>query len=229
MFEKSHQYLGEFVYGGMDGCVTTFAVVAGAYGANLETSVVIILGLANLIADGFSMSVGSFLSEKSKKQQYEKQQKKEYWEVENLRDSEVKDIKDIFKAKGFKGELLEQVVKKITENNDHWVDMMMKHELEIIPEKRTSIAIGLATFVSFLLVGFIPLFIYILDFIHKLEINLFQISAILTFIVFIIIGFLKSYVTRTNWIRGIIETLLLGTTAAILAFLVGGLLEKWIN
>jgi len=172
MFKKSHRYLAEFVYGGMDGSITTFAVVAGAYGAHLESSVIIILGFANLIADGFSMSVGSYLAEKSKKQQYQKIEKKEYWEIENLRESEIQEIREIFKAKGFEGELLERVVEKITENNDHWVDIMMKHELEMIPESRSSIAIGAATFISFIVVGFIPLFIYILDYFHQIPVNL---------------------------------------------------------
>ncbi|HKK88587.1 MAG TPA: VIT1/CCC1 transporter family protein, partial [Saprospiraceae bacterium] len=65
-------YLGEFVYGGIDGCVTTFAVVAGAVGASLESSVIIILGFANLLADGFAMSVGAFLSAKSQKENFYK-------------------------------------------------------------------------------------------------------------------------------------------------------------
>ncbi|MEQ9022461.1 MAG: VIT1/CCC1 transporter family protein, partial [Pseudomonadales bacterium] len=77
-------YLGEFVYGGIDGSVTTFAVVAGSAGANLESSIVIILGFANLIADGFAMSVGSYLSTKSEKENYEKHKAIEYWEVDNL-------------------------------------------------------------------------------------------------------------------------------------------------
>lgn len=58
-------YLKEFVYGGIDGAVTTFAVVAGATGARFDTKVIVVLGFANLIADGFSMSVGSYLSTKS--------------------------------------------------------------------------------------------------------------------------------------------------------------------
>ncbi|EAR15979.1 VIT1/CCC1 transporter family protein [Robiginitalea biformata] len=62
-FLKKHEaYLSEFVYGGMDGCVTTFAVVAGSVGASLDSAVIIILGFANLIADGFAMSVGAYLS-----------------------------------------------------------------------------------------------------------------------------------------------------------------------
>jgi VIT1/CCC1 family predicted Fe2+/Mn2+ transporter len=229
MFKKCQQYIVELVYGGMDGSVTTFAVVAGATGAHLDSSVVIILGLANLVADGFSMSVGSYLSVKSQKQQYEKEKKNEYWEIENMRESEVQEIRDIFKAKGFDGELLERVVEKITENNDHWVDIMMKHELEMVPETRGSIAIGSATFVSFIIVGFIPLFIYVLDYIYELTVNLFLISSTLTFLAFIVIGLLKSYITKTNRLIGIVETLLLGTAAATLAYFVGVVLEKWIN
>lgn len=64
---KSHfeDYLREFVYGGIDGAITTFAVVAGATGAGFSATVVIVLGIANLIADGLSMGVGSYLSSKS--------------------------------------------------------------------------------------------------------------------------------------------------------------------
>lgn len=67
IYEKTEKYLGEFVYGGIDGCVTTFAVVAGSVGANLESSVIIILGFANLLADGFAMSIGAYLSAKTEK------------------------------------------------------------------------------------------------------------------------------------------------------------------
>lgn len=229
MLKKYQQYLSEFVYGGMDGSVTTFAVVAGATGAHLESSIVIILGMSNLIADGFAMSVGSYLSAKTKKEQYNSLKEREYWEIENLRSSEVDEITAIFAAKGFEGKLLEQVVEKITENNDHWVDIMMKHELELVPENRKSVAIGMATFISFVLVGFIPLFIYIIDYFQLVDLNLFLISSILTFTVFIAIGFMKSYVNKTNRIKSILETLLLGSAAAMLAFLVGGFLERVIS
>ena len=81
---KISSYLGEFVYGGIDGSVTTFAVVAGSVGASLDTAVILILGFANLIADGFSMSVGAYLATKTEHDNFEKHKKREYWEVENL-------------------------------------------------------------------------------------------------------------------------------------------------
>ncbi|HEX8546616.1 MAG TPA: VIT1/CCC1 transporter family protein, partial [Cytophagaceae bacterium] len=109
----NRDYITEFVYGGIDGAITTFAVVAGATGANLQLSVVIILGVANLIADGFSMSVGSFFSTKAEHDSYDKHKAIEYWEIENLREKEIQEIREIYQKKGFKGDLLEQVVAQI--------------------------------------------------------------------------------------------------------------------
>lgn len=229
MNNKHYKYLSEFVYGGMDGSITTFAVVAGAAGANLSSSIIIILGIANLIADGFAMSVGSFLSAKSQKQQYEKLMQREYWEIENQRKSEIEEIREIFTSKGFEGKLLEQIVDKITQNEDVWVDIMMKHELEMVPETRSSVSIGTATFTSFVLVGSIPLSIYVIDFIHPISYNLFLLSSIFTSIAFVVIGILKSHVTKTHRLRSITETLTLGGIAAMLAYFVGNLLQNIIQ
>lgn len=225
-FKKVQEFLGEFVYGGIDGSVTTFAVVAGSTGAHLESSVIIILGFANLIADGFAMSVGSYLSAKSEKQNYEKHKKIEYWEVDNIPERELEEVRDIYRAKGFEGELLEQVVAKITEDKDRWVDEMMRDELEMLPVTKSPFSTGAVTFISFLIAGFIPLFVYVWDYAQKLELDLFVVSCVLTSVAFIGIGFLKSYVTQTNRLRGILETLFLGAAAATLAYFVGSVLEK---
>ncbi|RUA33738.1 MAG: hypothetical protein DSY77_08710, partial [Bacteroidetes bacterium] len=98
---KHQNYLSEFVYGGIDGSITTFAVVAGAVGAGLDNAVIIILGFANLFADGFSMSIGAYMSAKSEKQNFEKQKAIEYWEVENMPETEEQEIRDIYIEKGF--------------------------------------------------------------------------------------------------------------------------------
>jgi len=226
VFKKVQDFLGEFVYGGIDGSVTTFAVVAGSTGAHLESSVIIILGFANLIADGFAMSVGSYLSAKSEKQNYEKHKKIEYWEVDNIPERETQEIRDMYIAKGFEGELLEQVVAKITEDKDRWVNEMMRDELEMLPANKSPFSMGAVTFISFIIAGFIPLLVYVWDYTQKLELDLFMGSCVLTSVAFIGIGFLKSYVTQTNRLRGILETLFLGAAAATLAYYVGSVLEK---
>jgi len=229
ILQKYQEYVGEFVYGGIDGCVTTFAVVAGAAGANLDASIAIILGMANLIADGFSMSVGSYLSNKSEQDNYAKHKKIEYWEVENIPETEKEEIREIYKEKGFEGKLLEDVVEVITANKDRWVDVMMKDELGMIPDSKPPLAMAIMTFVSFGIVGFIPLSVYLGNyFLGYPSENLFMASCILTSVAFALIGWLKAYVTHTNVFKAVIETLILGGLAAILAYFVGDIFEKMI-
>lgn len=229
-YSRFQEYLGEFVYGGIDGSITTFAVVAGAAGAGLDASVVIILGFANLIADGFSMSVGSYLSNKSELQNYEKHKKIEYWEVEHMPEREKGEIREIYAQKGFEGALLDQVVEVITANKDRWVDVMMKEELEMIPSAKSPFSMGAITFISFLLVGLVPLLVYIYDYFFAGQVNrMFLISSVLTGFAFVGIGLLKSFVTQTTWWKGILETLFLGASAAVLAYFVGNVLEQIIR
>ncbi len=228
-FQRIQDYLGEFVYGGIDGSITTFAVVAGSVGAGLDSAVIIILGFANLIADGFSMSVGAFLSAKSEHQNYEKHKKIEYWEIKNLREKEISEIREIYVAKGFEGNLLEQVVAKIIEDDDVWVDTMMKEELEMTLDDKSPFNIGLFTFISFILVGLIPLLVYVWDFFKPISYNLFFLSCLMTSVAFVLVGFLKSIVTGSSKFRSSMETLLLGAIAAVLAYVVGDFLESLFN
>jgi VIT1/CCC1 family predicted Fe2+/Mn2+ transporter len=225
-FSNVQKYLGEFVYGGIDGSVTTFAVVAGSVGAGLDSAIIIILGFANLIADGFSMSVGAFLAAKSEHENYVKHKNVEYWEIKNLREKEIQEIREIYEAKGFKGELLEQVVAQIISDDDVWVDTMMKEELEMSKDDKTPFNVGLFTFISFLLVGLIPLITYLWDFISPIDAPIFTITCVLTGLAFVLVGFLKSIVTGSSKIQSSLETLSLGAIAAVLAYFVGDFLEQ---
>lgn len=225
--QRYQAFLSEFVYGGIDGSVTTFAVVAGSAGAHLDSSIIIILGFANLIADGFSMSVGSYLSNKSESEYFEKHEQVEYWEVEHMPEEERDEIRQIYRAKGFKGDLLEEVVNVITSDKDRWVDTMMKEELGMMKQDKSPLAMAAVTFISFILVGLIPLLVYVLDYLTNLGIqNLFLTSIILTSIAFILIGLLKAFVNEKSILKGIMETLFLGSAAAVLAYYVGNVLER---
>jgi len=224
-FQK--EYIAEFVYGGIDGVITTFAVVAGSAGAELAVPIVLILGFANLIADGFAMSVGSYFSAKSENESYDKHKAVEYWEIENLRDKEVEEIREIYEAKGFEGDLLKQVVDVITSDDEVWVDTMMKEELEMIKDDRPPWKRGLVTFIAFNLVGFIPLSAYAFaGFIDASASDLFVVSSFSTAVALALIGTLKGLVTEQSLIKGIIETVFLGGIAATIAFFVGDILEK---
>ncbi len=222
-------YLGEFVYGGIDGAVTTFAVVAGAVGAGLDSAIIIILGFANLLADGLSMSIGAYLSSKSEHDNFEKHKAIEYWEVDNLPDIERQEIREIYAAKGFSGDLLEQVVEHITADRDRWVDIMMTDELGMIEDSRSPFKIGLVTYISFIIIGLIPLMVYLIDFLGYSIEHRFLLSGVMTGVGFVIIGWLKTYVTQSSRVRGIAETLILGLIAAAVSYAVGDILESWIS
>lgn len=224
-FSKYQDYLGEFVYGGIDGAVTTFAIIAASVGAGLDNKIIIILGFANLLADGFAMSIGAYLSSKSVKDNYNKHKAKEYWEVENIPEKEREEVREIYQNKGFEGELLEQVVDTITADKDRWVDVMMKDELLMSEQTKSPFMVGFITYLSFILIGLIPLFIYICDFFWKFTGNLFVWTSLLTSVAFVFIGFLKSYVTQTSKKKGITETLILGILAATVSFFAGAILE----
>jgi VIT1/CCC1 family predicted Fe2+/Mn2+ transporter len=227
MLARYQHYLGEFVYGGIDGSVTTFAVVAGSAGAGLGSEVVLILGFANLLADGFAMSVGAYLSSKSEQENYHKHRRIEMQEVEEIPDTERQEIRDIYRAKGFEGELLEQVVDVITADKERWVDTMMTEELGMMHEQRSPLAMGAVTYGSFLLIGLIPLLVFVWDYaIGAWPAPLFASSAALTTVGFIFIGWLKSTVTESSRARGVFETLMLGALAAVVAYGVGDLLER---
>ena len=121
------------------------------------------------------------------------------------------------------------MVDVITSDKDRWVDEMMKNELEMIKDQRSPLAIGGVTYVAFILIGLIPLTLYLIDyFVAMPEDYLFFYTAVLTSLGFAIIGWLKSYVNETSILRGVLETVLLGGIAAVVAYFVGDLLEKLI-
>lgn len=219
-------YLPEIVYGSIDGIVTTFAVVAGAAGADLSITIVLILGLANLFADGLSMSIGSYLSRKSEQDNYNKHLKIEQWEIENLPDLERQEVEEIYRKKGFSGAELEMVVNRITADKKVWLETMMKDELGLMVEKKSPAKSGLATLLSFIVAGATPLVAYVFTFLGGTEIEPFVLSAVVTALTFVLIGYIKTYVTKVNLVRSIGETLLLGTAAATVAYFVGDILEK---
>ncbi|MFH1409366.1 MAG: VIT1/CCC1 transporter family protein [Nanoarchaeota archaeon] len=223
--EKS-QYLGEFVYGAIDGAVTTFAVVAGATGAALSSGVVIILGFANLIADGFSMAVGNFISERTQRDFIRKERTREEWEVDHVPEGEREEIREIFRKKGFKGKELERVVEVITSDKKVWVDTMMVDELGLLESQKSPWKSAGATYFGFILIGLIPLLSYVVSAFFPLP-NPFFIAIILTGIALFAVGAVKRFVTKTSLWKSAFETVFIGGAAAVIAYYVGFFL-RWV-
>ncbi len=220
-----HSYLGDFILGAVDGAVTTFAIVAGAAGAGLSNGVVLVLGLANVLADGFSMAAGNFLKSRSDQQVLDRMRRIEEMHIERIPDGEREEIRQIFRAKGFEGDVLEQVVHTLTEDRRQWVNTMLREEWGLQLEPPTPWKAGLATFVAFLLAGMVPLLPTLVA-LNQPAGQAFLWSCLLTGVTFFVIGLIRGRVVEHRpWTAGF-ETLLIGGSAAAVAYAVGRLLER---
>ena len=221
---RRQSYLGDAVLGGIDGCVTTFAVVAGAVGGGFSGLVVIILGFANLFADGFSMAVSNYQGTKSQREQVEEARRSEERQIEEIPTGEREEIRQIFASKGFEGETLENIVEVITNDRRLWVDTMLTEELGLEVEGPNPLLAALATFVAFLVVGFIPLAPFIIP--NLSQETSFLSSSLVTAFAFFGVGAAKGLVVGRSAFRAGLETLLTGGGAALLAYVVGAWLRQ---
>lgn len=222
----SHKYIGDMVYGGLDGIVTTFAVVSGVSGANLGSGVILILGLANLFADGLSMATGAYLSLKSELEYYGREREREAWEIEHFPEGERAELFELYKAKGYSPEDAGNLVDIQSRDPKLWVDAMMVHELGLLPDDRRPISSALATLVSFIVAGIVPLAIYVLGLFASVSPALsFPLALILSAVALFGLGAAKVLVTERNWFRSGLEMLIVGGLAAGVAYLVGYLLR----
>ena len=212
----SVNYLREWVYGGFDGVVTTFAIIAGVTGANLSPIIVVILGIANLVGDGFSMAAGAFSSEKTNIDNYCRIRKVEEKHIDKDPEGEAEEIRQIYKAKGFKGDDLEKVVKVITDDREMWIETMLTEEYGFSPLQKLPLRTGWHTFLSFLVCGAVPL----LPFILHIP-NAFGWALLLSSLTFLCIGVFKSHWSVHPWWKQGLETTIIGLLAAGIAFLIG--------
>jgi VIT1/CCC1 family predicted Fe2+/Mn2+ transporter len=216
--------LGDAVLGATDGIVTTFAVVAGSAGGQLSTNVVIVLGFANLLADGFSMAVSNYLSTRSRREEVEQAQKDESWQIESYPLGEHREVREIFARKGFRGPTLDHIVDVITRDKQVWIDTMLEQELNLQKVAASPRRAALVTFLAFIVFGFIPLIPFVFPVpAHR---HLFLISGGLSAAAFAILGVWKGVMLHRPPLRSGLQTLLVGSIAASLAYGVGALLHS---
>ena len=218
------QTISDAVLGAIDGCITTFAVVAGAFGAGFPASVALILGFANLLADGFSMAVSNYEASKAQLELREQARCMEEEHIDRVPHGELEEIRQLFHMKGFAGEILEAIVATISQDRQLWVETMLVEEhglqkADISPRRSAAV-----TFATFLLAGSIPLLPLLAS---GLDMRWqFILSSVLAAAVFFSIGMLKSLVFAKPILRAGLGTLLTGGAAAALAYLTGHLLRQ---
>lgn len=210
--------LRDLVYGGIDGSVTTFAIVAGVAGAGLSPFVIVALGLANVLADGFSMAAGNYSGTKAELDNIARVRAIEERHIRDDPEGERREVRYILMKKGLTGAVLDDATAAITADRNAWIALMLEGEYGLGGVDPNPMRAALATFVAFLLAGLVPL----LPFLFGVA-DAFTVSAWLTMGVFFAIGAIKSRWSLAPWWRSAIETLLIGGVAALIAYGVGTL------
>jgi VIT1/CCC1 family predicted Fe2+/Mn2+ transporter len=198
-------------------------VVSGAVGAGFDAIVPLVLGMANLLADGFSMAVSNYESAKAQGDYRDQLRREEESHIERIPAGERDEIRLIFSQKGFSGSLLEQIVNTICSDKRLWVDTMLSEELGLEKTPRKPLLSALVTFISFILVGAVPLAPFLiagLQIMHQ-----FWLSAALAGMMFFAVGLTKGLFIKGRTLSSGFSTLLTGGLAAGLSFLVGHILR----
>lgn len=217
------------VYGASDGIITTFAVVAGVAGAQLSPSVVIILGVANLIADGISMGISDYLGARSEQRFLKHQYKIEEWEIKNLPEEEEKELEIFFKSRGVSESESKSLTKTIRKYPKLWTELGFIDEMGVAAVLSSDIwKTGLITFLAFVAAGSLPLIPYFIQFfgVSILPQQQFISSILATAGALFLVGSLRTLITKGIWWKNGLEVLSIGAIAAATAYLLGWLVEK---
>jgi VIT1/CCC1 family predicted Fe2+/Mn2+ transporter len=210
-------HLRDAVYGAIDGAVTTFAIVAGVAGAGLSPFVIVALGLANVLADGFSMAAGNYAGTKAELEDANRLRAVEARHIDTHPEGELEELRVILSQKGLSGSTLEDAAQQIASNRQAWINTMLEGEYGLASVDPEPMKAAGVTFGAFLVAGMVPLIPFLLGLPEA-----FLVSSILTLLVFFAIGAAKSQWSLSPWWRSGAETLAIGGTAAGLAYIVGG-------
>jgi VIT1/CCC1 family predicted Fe2+/Mn2+ transporter len=211
-------HLKDFIYGGIDGAVTTFAIVAGVEGAGLSHGIIVTLGVANIIADGFSMAAGNYSGTKAELDERKRIIQTEERHIAQHPEGELEELRQILQMRGLSGAVLNDATAEIAQNKENWIALMLTDEYGLASVEPEPMRAAIATFAAFFVAGSVPLVPFALG----LK-DAFTISVMATLLTFFLIGTGKSRWSLSKWWHSGSETLLIGGVAALLAYIVGGL------
>ncbi|MBN8837930.1 MAG: VIT1/CCC1 transporter family protein [Sphingobacteriia bacterium] len=220
---QSSDLLTDIVIGMSDGLTVPFALAAGLSGAVDSTSVIVIAGIAEIAAGSIAMGLGGYLAGKTEQDHYSSELKKEYWEIDNKRDVEIAEVKQVFADWGLSEDIQQQATQEIIKDRKKWVDFMMKYELgldEPDPKRARRSAFNIGA--SYIIGGLVPLSPYF--FVHN-SLDGLKISVIITLICLYVFGYFKSKLTGVNPWNGGLKVMLIGAAAAGAAFGIARLIE----
>ena len=222
--QSGNDFIKSIIFGGLDGIVTSFAIIASAHSSHLEMKYITIMGIASILAGAISMGHGDYFSEKAELDYVNDQYTREKWEMDNYPDGEVNEMIDLYTDKHhIEKEDAETILHTMAKYKEFFVDHMMIIELELMPPDPDANPIknGVITFFSFLIFGSIPVITYIIS-------GIFWVSVLFTLITLGILGAVKAKFIKAPFLTTILNTIFNGALSAGLAYLVGYSLDKWI-
>jgi len=220
---KSSQALSDVVIGMSDGLTVPFALAAGLSGAVDTSSIILIAGIAEIAAGSIAMGLGGYLAGKTEQEHYQSERKREYYEIEHLRQREIEETKEFFAHLGLSEELQNRATEEISQTPDRWVDFMMKYELDLeAPDPRRATKSALNIGLAYIAGGIIPLSPY---FFIDDSITALKYSVVATLICLFVFGYVKSKITGVNPWLGALKVMSIGALAAAAAFGIAKLFE----
>jgi len=213
---QSSDLLRDVVIGMSDGLTVPFALAAGLTGAVSNSSIIVIAGIAEIVAGSIAMGLGGYLAGKTEQDHYSSELSREYAEVEKVPEMEKKEVKDFFENIGLSEDLQIKATEEIAKDKKQWVDFMMKFELGLDkpdPKRATKSALNIG--LSYAVGGIIPLspYFFIADSREALKF-----SVVATLVCLFIFGFFKSKITGIPVLPGALKVMLIGALAAAAAF-----------
>ncbi|MEI6822791.1 MAG: VIT1/CCC1 transporter family protein [Bacteroidota bacterium] len=209
-------FISDLVIGMSDGLTVPFALAAGLSSAVHSNALIITAGAAEIIAGSIAMGLGGFLAGQTEVEHYDSELKKEYWEIDEYPEVEIKEVKDIFEGMGLSVNTQELAVQEMIKDKDNWVNFMMKYELGLEkPDKdrarKSAFNIGFAYIAG----GTIPLLSYVFTSTPDAG---FKLSFLVTVVCLLLFGYYKSKVTGQNPVWGALKVTLIGVVAALAAY-----------
>lgn len=224
---RIQENLKQIIYGGNDGIVTTFAIVAGFAGAQADGvaqiggMAVLVFGLANLFADAVSMGLGEFLSLRSQHDLYHARRASEMHEIIQNPNQEQVELFEILRQRGMPPGEADTTANIMSRHPEIMADLMMTYEFGMFdPTKENPAVNGVVTFVAFVIFGAVPLLPY---FLMDPTRTTFHVSVLATVAALTALGLLRWNATGEGLARSILETVAVGAVCAVVAYYVGWL------
>lgn len=232
--QESGGYLKSIVFGGLDGILTIFAIVAGAYGGGLSWEVVLILGISSAFADAISMGAGEYLSSKAHRDYVLTEKRREQWEYRNYKEGEISEMVELFHERGMSLDDADLVIRKMADYEDFFVDLMVTEELGLsLPDEDEASLLkdAFAMFFSFLLFGSFPLLPFFLGPFDVIGFNhIILVSFVFTGISLFSLGAFKStFSSSSHWVSSGLESLCLGSTCAAISYTLGAAVDEFVQ